>query len=48
MKWGDWVTVSGSVKNIGEGAGDEVVDLNDTSEAAGVDGDLAQRHRERG
>jgi hypothetical protein len=48
MKRGNWMTVSGSVTNIGEGADDEVVNLNDTSEAAGVEVDLAQRHRERG
>lgn len=45
---GNRVTVSGTVTNIGERASDEVVNLNDTSEAAGVDVDLAQRHRERG
>ncbi|MHA0334845.1 hypothetical protein [Sphingomonas aquatilis] len=48
MKRGNRVTVSGTVTNIGERAGDEVANLNDTSEAAGVDVDLAQRHRERG
>ncbi len=48
MKRGNRVTVSGTVTNIGERADDEVVDLNDTSEAAGVDVDLTQRHRERG
>lgn len=42
------MTVSGTVTHIGEGADDEVVDLNDTSESAGMDVDLAQRHRERG
>jgi hypothetical protein len=48
MKRGNRVTVSATVTNIGERAGDEVVLLNDTSAAAGVDVDLAQRHRERG
>lgn len=48
MKRGNRVTVSATVTNIGEGADDEVVNLNDTNEAAGVDVDLAQRHRERG
>lgn len=48
MKRGNRVTVSATVTNIAERAGDEVVLLNDTSEADGVDVDLAQRHRERG
>lgn len=48
MKRGNRVTVSGTVTHIGEGADDEVINLNDTSAAAGVDVDLAQRHRERG
>ncbi|WP_294215452.1 hypothetical protein [uncultured Sphingomonas sp.] len=48
MNRGNRVTVSGTVTNIGERADGEVVNLNDTSAAAGVDVDLAQRHRERG
>lgn len=48
MKRGNRVTVSGTVTNIGERAGDEVANLNDTSEAAGVDVDQAQRRLERG
>lgn len=48
VKRGNRVTVSGTVTNIGERAGDEVVLLNDKSESAGVDVDLAQRRLERG